>query len=93
MGTVERSACERFAARYALNLSFIVFAGFGLNIVLGKVSLVMDWRRDWLLGDLAEFLLLAVAAILLMIAAIARERSNKLGAANDITNNDSKREE
>jgi heme A synthase len=58
-----------------LILFVVLFAVFLGNIVLGKAQLVFGWDLPFLLGDIAEFLLLLTAAIFFTLAVLKKERS------------------
>ncbi len=51
-----------------------LFGLFGLNVLFGKVAVQFGWTLPFLLGDVAEFLLLLVAVGFLTLAALTRER-------------------
>ncbi len=57
--------------------SFVCFAVFMANVVLGKSSLVFGWKLKFLLDGTPEFLLLLISVTLFMISALLRERDRK----------------
>jgi heme A synthase len=67
-----KTAGER-GGRY-LTVFLVLFGLFTLNVLLGKAGIQFGWDVPFLLGDVAEFLLLLVAAVFLMLAALRRER-------------------
>ena len=62
-----------------------LFALFLANVVLGKAQLIYGWQLPFLLGDLAEFLLLLVTAVFFTLAILRRERlaSDRDGAGSE----------
>lgn len=58
--------------RALLAAFFILFGLFCLNVLLGKARVQFGWDLP-LLGDVAEFLLLLLAAAVLTLAALRRE--------------------
>ena len=75
MAEGQENTAGRGFGRLSLIAFFVLFAVFCLNVVIGKLAILAGWSRDWLLGDTAEFLALALSAVLLMIAGLARERA------------------
>ena len=55
----------------------ILFTLYLLNVILGKVNISYGMNLPHL-GSVAEFLLLSLAAILLIIAALKREAEEKM---------------
>jgi hypothetical protein len=55
---------------------FLLFALYLINVVLGKVNISYDLNLPHL-GNVAEFLMLFGACVLLIIAALKRETAEK----------------
>ena len=89
MGERRPKVVADFVRRSAFPLFVLVFGLFCANVLAGKLFVVTGWDRTWLAGDLLEFLLLALSAILLMFAALAREAGENQPTAH----NDNPREE
>jgi len=62
--------------RIWLNACFVMFALYLINVLLGKVNISYGLNLPHL-GNVAEFLLLFGACILLIIAALKRETAKK----------------
>ena len=62
--------------RIWLTLSFFVFALFLINVLFGKINILYGLNLPHL-GDVAEFLLLFGACILIIIAALKQETKEK----------------
>lgn len=62
--------------RGALITCFVLFAAYFINVLLGKISISYNVNLPHL-GNVAEFLLLFGACILLIIAALKRETAEK----------------
>ena len=62
--------------RGALITCFVLFAAYFINVLLGKISISYNLNLPHL-GNVAEFLLLFGACILLIIAALKRETVDK----------------
>jgi hypothetical protein len=63
--------------RGALIICFVLFAIYFLNVILGKINISYSLNLPHL-GNVAEFLLLFAACILLIIAAIKRETAEEM---------------
>jgi hypothetical protein len=63
--------------RGALITCFVLFATYFINVLLGKINIVYRLNLPHL-GIVAEFLLLFGACILLIIAALKRETTEKI---------------
>jgi hypothetical protein len=63
--------------RGALITCFVLFAAYFINVLLGKISILYNLNLPHL-GNVAEFLLLFGACILLIIAALKRETAEKI---------------
>ncbi len=72
-GTAQGHAGRR--GNVYLAVFFVLFGLFILNVLLGKAVIQFGWDVPFLLGDVAEFLLLLVSAVFLMLAALRRERA------------------
>jgi hypothetical protein len=62
--------------RIPLTACFVLFALYLINVILGKVNISYGLNLPHL-GNVAEFLLLFGACILLIIAALKRETAEK----------------
>lgn len=62
--------------RIWLNACFVMFALYLINVLLGKVNISYGLNLPHL-GNVAEFLMLFGACILLIIAALKRETTEK----------------
>ena len=62
--------------RGALITCFVLFATYFINVLLGKINISYNLNLPHL-GNVAEFLLLFGACILLIIAALKRETAEK----------------
>ena len=63
--------------RGALITCFVLFALYFINVLLGKINISYNLKLPHL-GNVAEFLLLLGACILLIIAALKRETAEKM---------------
>jgi len=63
--------------RGALITCFVLFAIYFINVLLGKINISYDLNLPHL-GNVAEFLLLLGACIVLIIAALKRETAEKM---------------
>ena len=63
--------------RGALITCFVLFATYFINVLLGKINISYSLNLPHL-GNVAEFLLLLGACILLIIAALKRETAEKM---------------
>ena len=59
--------------RANLGIFALLFLLFWLNVILGKAKISFGWQVPFLLSDIAEYLLLLVAAVFFTLAAIGRE--------------------
>ena len=66
-------------SRRWLIVFFGLFGLFCLNVLLGKAAVQFDWTLPFLLGDVAEFLLLLVSVGFLVLAALTREQEGPDG--------------
>jgi hypothetical protein len=62
--------------RIPLIACFVLFAMYLINLILGKINISYGLNLPHL-GNVAEFLLLFAACILLIIAALKRETAEK----------------
>ena len=69
------------AGRVSFVLCLMCAGVFLLDVLVGKASILFDFRAPFLLGDVGEFLLLLVAAGLFTIAILARERAAEAGGS------------
>jgi len=65
------------AGRSALVTCFVLFAIYFINVILGKINILYGLNLPHI-GNVAEFLLLFVACILLIIASLKRETAEKI---------------
>lgn len=70
---VDSSSARR--ARLLMAVAVLLFALFALNVLLGKARVSFGLALPFLLDDVAEFLLLLLAALFFTLAALARERA------------------
>ncbi|CAB1083609.1 hypothetical protein D1AOALGA4SA_11159 [Olavius algarvensis Delta 1 endosymbiont] len=63
--------------RGALIACFVIFAAFFINVLLGKINIAYGLKIPHL-GNVAEFLLLFGACVLLIMAALKRETAEKI---------------
>lgn len=63
--------------RGALITCFVLFAIYFINVIVGKINISYNLNLPHL-GNVAEFLLLFGACILLIIAALKRETAEKM---------------
>jgi apolipoprotein N-acyltransferase len=63
----------RNLTRFNLGAFALLFLLFWLNVLLGKAKISFGWQIPFLLGDIAEFLLLLATALFFTLAAIGRE--------------------
>lgn len=61
--------------RFNLSAFALLFLLFWLNVLFGKAKISFGWHVPFLLGDVAEFLLLLSTALFFTLAAICREAS------------------
>jgi hypothetical protein len=59
--------------RFFLAAFALLFILFWLNVLLGKARISFGWELPFLLGDVAEYLLLLATALFFTLAAIGRE--------------------
>ena len=62
--------------RISLIACFVLFALYLINVLLGKVNIAYGLNLPHL-GNVAEFLLLSCACVLLIIAALKQETAEK----------------
>ena len=62
--------------RGALITCFVLFAIYFINVLMGKINILYNLNLPHL-GNVAEFLLLFGACILMIIAALKRETAEK----------------
>jgi hypothetical protein len=62
--------------RGALMICFGLFAIYFVNVLLGKISIAYNLKIPHV-GSVAEFLLLFGACVLLIVAALKREKTEK----------------
>lgn len=74
---MDRSAQRRGAwlVRWALPVSAVLFCGFALNVVVGRILVSSGSTGGTGLPDVAEFLIFLAAVIFFVIAIIERERA------------------
>ena len=63
--------------RGALIACFVLFGTYFINVLVGKINILYDLNLPHL-GNVAEFLMLFGACILLIIAALKRETAEKI---------------
>jgi hypothetical protein len=63
--------------RGALIACFVLFAAYFINVLVGKINIAYGLNLPHL-GNVAEFLTLLGACILLIIAALKRETAEKM---------------
>ena len=63
--------------RGALVACFVLFAAYFINVILGKINISYGLNLPHL-GNVAEFLMLFGACILLIVAALKRETAEKM---------------
>ena len=61
----------------ALITCFVLFAIYFINVLVGKINIAYGLKLPHF-GNVAEFLLLFVACMLLIIAALKRETAEKI---------------
>ena len=61
------------AGRLALGLSALLFVGFLVNLVVGKLAIMGGATQSPGLSDLGEFLLLFAAVLAFIVACLGRE--------------------
>jgi len=73
----------RNLTRFNLGAFALLFLLFWLNVLLGKAKISFGWQIPFLLGDVAEFVLLLATALFFTLAAMGRETtvSRSQGAA------------
>ena len=77
----------RSGGRTALAVFFVCFAVFILNVLLGKLSIVLGWENVPLLGDVPEFLLLLLSVTIFVAAFLQREAAERNGGDSNQTEN------
>ena len=65
--------------RIALAVFFVCFIVFTLNVLLGKLSIMLGWEGVPLLGDVPEFLLLLLSVTIFVAAFLRREAAETNG--------------
>ena len=65
------------AGRGALTTCFVLFAAYFINVLIGKINISYGLNLPHI-GNVAEFLLLFGACILLIIAALKQETAEKM---------------
>ena len=65
--------------RIALAVFFVCFTLFTLNVLLGKLSIMLGWEGVPLLGDVPEFLLLLLSVTIFVVAFLQREAAETKG--------------
>lgn len=70
--------------RFNLGVFAALFVLFWANVLLGKAKISFGWQIPFLLGDVAEYLLLLFTALFFILAALGQEKlvSRNQGAAN-----------
>ena len=74
-------------ARVLMAVAALFFLLFCLNVVLGKLRIVLALDLPFLLPDVTEFLLLLFAALFFTLATLSREKAvgSRQGPAGDAT--------
>lgn len=67
-------ATRRVGVRLAGSISFVCIVLFAINVLVGKAVVSLGWQAPFQLGDVAEFLLLVVAAIFFVITTLELEQ-------------------
>ena len=73
--------------RIALAVFFVCFTLFTLNVLLGKLSIMLGWEGVPLLGDVPEFLLLLLSVTIFVAAFLQREAAERNGGDSNQTEN------
>ena len=68
---------NRKVGRGALIACFVLFAVYFINVVVGKINIAYRLSLPHL-GNVAEFLTLFAACVLLIVAALKRETAEKI---------------
>jgi hypothetical protein len=68
---------NRKEGRGALVACLVLFAAYFINVLVGKINISFDQNLPHF-GNVAEFLMLTGACILLIIAALKRETAEKI---------------
>lgn len=63
----------RKLTRFCLGVFALLFSLFWLNVLLGKAKISFGWQIPFLLGDVAEYLLLLATALFFTMATVGRE--------------------
>ncbi|MDJ0781865.1 MAG: hypothetical protein QNJ22_07820 [Desulfosarcinaceae bacterium] len=63
--------------KYSLWACLVLFSLYFVNLLMGKLNVAYGLRLPHL-GNVAEFLLLSLASVLLIVAALKREDAEKL---------------
>ena len=63
--------------RGALIICFVLFAAYFINVLVGKINIAYGLKLPHL-GNVAEFLTLFGACVLLIVAALKRETAEKM---------------
>jgi hypothetical protein len=77
MATQTDNQTNRKVGRGALMACFVLFAAYFINVVVGKINIAYGLKIPHL-GNVAEFLTLFGACVLLIIAALKRETAEKM---------------
>jgi heme A synthase len=76
MAANENAKTNKSEGKVALLSCFILFALYFVNVIIGKLNIAYGLNLPHL-GNVAEFLLLAVASVSLIIAALKAEAKDK----------------
>ena len=77
MAAQQDSHTNRKEGRAALVPCFVLFTIYLLNVIVGKINIAYDLNLPHF-GNVAEFLMLFGACVLLIIAALKRETAEKM---------------
>ena len=77
MGAHQDNQTNSKEGRGALIACFVLFAAYFINVLVGKISISYNLNLPHV-GNVAEFLLLFGACILLIIAALKQETAEKM---------------
>jgi hypothetical protein len=77
MAAQQDSHTNRKEGRAALVPCFVLFTIYLLNVIVGKINIAYGLNLPHL-GNVAEFLMLFGACVLLIIAALKRETAEKM---------------
>ena len=77
MATQPNQPANRKVGRSALIACFVLFAVYFINVIVGKINIAYRLSLPHL-GNVAEFLTLFGACVLLIIAALKRETAEKM---------------